>query len=148
MTGSIDNYDAVIIGAGPVGIATAATLKAIHKEAKILVADKRTETRRHYGLSVARDSIKYLADVLQRNSESEEARELEKLFRSWSGTVKRVSFMEDTLADRARELGVTVERDEKYKNLVTKQGVWHSGLLPSRSMHFRLDGMILRHALR
>jgi len=115
------NYDVVVIGAGPAGMATAGALKALNKNLKICVLDKRAETRRHYGLKLAKDSMNDLINILKSGSYPEDSKELTQLLESWKSKTLKVSVIEDELTKKAEDLGVKVIRNEQYKPHITSQ---------------------------
>lgn len=51
------HFDVVIIGAGPLGMTTACTLKAIHKQLNICVLEKRTVSTRDHSLKINWDAV-------------------------------------------------------------------------------------------
>ena len=115
------NYDVVIVGAGPVGITTAASLKAMNKDLKICVIDKRPDPTRNHGLNIKSDSVKKIIQTLEQalnspesNSNKADVISLKAKFSSWSNNFIRTNTIEDELAGIARAMGVDVLRQEDY----------------------------------
>ncbi len=115
------NYDVVVIGAGPIGITTACSLKAIYNGLNICVIDKRAEPQRNHGLRINADSVdkiqNLLSEVLKSNSTQanhENIKELQTIFKNWGGSFVRTSQIELDLAKTASKMGVIVLRDKMY----------------------------------
>lgn len=122
-------YDVIIVGAGPVGITTACTLKALNKDLQICVLDKRPETTRKHGLRIANDSVTKIHNVLQQSlSNPEDAaldrdniQKLDNIFQNWRTKVVRTNVIESTMAEKAQEMGITVLRGPDYE--ITEQNL-------------------------
>ncbi len=115
-------YDVVIVGAGPVGITTACTLKAIHKDLRVCVIDKRPDPQRNHGLKIKSDSINkiqaLLNQVLDSNSKYANAHDingLKHMLEGWRNNFIRTNQIEKDLALIAGDMGVMVLRDKKFE---------------------------------
>ncbi|MCH9625838.1 MAG: hypothetical protein S4CHLAM123_10200 [Chlamydiales bacterium] len=117
------NYDVVVVGAGPAGMATAGALKVLNKNLRICVLDKRAETRRHYGLKLAKDSMNDLINILKSGSCPEDSKELTQLLERWKSKTLKVSVIEDELTKKAEDLGVRVIRNEEYTPHITPENL-------------------------
>jgi 2-polyprenyl-6-methoxyphenol hydroxylase-like FAD-dependent oxidoreductase len=113
----LPNYDVIVVGAGPIGITTACTLKAVQNRLNICVIDKRPEPVRTHGLRINGDSVDKIQELLKStvNSDSfftnhEKLHELGKIFESWRDNFIRTSQIENDLASVASYLGITVLR--------------------------------------
>lgn len=118
------NYDVVIVGAGPVGMATAAFLKAQNRYLRVCVLDKRMETKRHYGLNLSKDSMKAVRETLERIPAASSDREIQSLIsltRQWSSSVQKVSVIEAKLRNIAEQLGVYVVRKNAFGEFITEE---------------------------
>lgn len=109
-------YDIGIIGAGPIGITTACAIQLLHPNARICVIDKRPEFTRNHGLNVRKDSVLEIQEILQKvfNEQPERSRPVQEFIASWSGNFVRTSDIEKKLGKIAKDLGITVLRDESY----------------------------------
>lgn len=115
------HFDVVVVGAGPVGIATATTLKSINKNLNICVIDKREIGTRSHGLKIQGDAVKRITEVMQKalkdSPESTHASlsSLMKIFTSWKNGFVRTTTIESDLAQKAAELGIEVLRGKDYE---------------------------------
>lgn len=116
------NYDVVIVGAGPIGITTACTLKALHKDLKICVLDKNAESKRNHGLSVGYDSVGKIHEIINAALAAPDAMTntanltaLKEIFKNWKNSFIRTSKIEQDLAKTAKEFGIEVLRDKAYE---------------------------------
>lgn len=119
------NYDVVIFGAGPFGMATAYLLALINKDARIGVYDTREETRRHYALHIAPDSMKAINRILKEHLNNPLSRQAEiksaiQFFNKWSGINKKTKDIEDGLTEKAKAIGVQVFRNKEYETQITE----------------------------
>lgn len=110
----------VIVGAGPVGITLACTLKSLNPTAKITVIDAREKPGRTHGLSIGSESIDMIKDALSECSSFDaefniKVQKFREIIDKWSGHFIRTNEIEMQLAEHARELGVEVLRGESYK---------------------------------
>lgn len=120
-----NNYDVVIFGAGPFGIATAYELALINKDARIAVFDTRDETRRHYALHIDHDAMQAINRVLKEHlsdplARQEEIKEAMQFFNGWAGRSQKTKDIEDSLAERAKNIGVRVFRNKEYETEITE----------------------------
>lgn len=130
------NFDVVVVGAGPIGITTACTLKAIHNHLNICVIDKRPEPVRNHGLRINGDSVDKIQTLLEStlNSNSSYAdpegiQGLHQIFEGWRDNFVRTSHIENELAKTAHQMGITVLRDkgctiteENFASLCSPEG--------------------------
>lgn len=112
-----------IIGAGPVGITTACTLKAISPDIQVTVLDKRPNPSRDHGLNIAKDSVGKIMDVMNRFCEniSDKVSDLKNTFTSWAGSFIRTNEIENSLKEKAEKLGVTVLKVKEFEKYITPQ---------------------------
>lgn len=144
------NYDVVVVGAGPIGITTACSLKAIHGKLHICVIDKRPEPQRNHGLRINGDAVDRIQQLLEDALHSPEASEknvlmLKKVFCSWRDNFVRTSQIEMSLASIAQNMGIAVLRDaackiteQNFATLCESQAVTSDigdGLLPAIFRH-------------
>jgi 2-polyprenyl-6-methoxyphenol hydroxylase-like FAD-dependent oxidoreductase len=112
------NYDVVVVGAGPIGITTACTLKAIHNHLNICVIDKRPEPVRNHGLHINGDSVDKIQQMLESNlnesayANPEGIKNLRTIFEGWRESFIRTSQIENDLAKTAHQMGITLLRDK------------------------------------
>jgi 2-polyprenyl-6-methoxyphenol hydroxylase-like FAD-dependent oxidoreductase len=115
------NNNIVIVGAGPIGITTACTLKALNKELNICVVDKRPEPGRSHGLRVQSDSVAKINELLTNallqkdsNVDVNNVNKLKGIFNQWirGNNFPRTSEIENTLGNAAKEMGIEVIRDK------------------------------------
>jgi 2-polyprenyl-6-methoxyphenol hydroxylase-like FAD-dependent oxidoreductase len=117
----------LIMGAGPAGIMTATALAAANPNAKITVVDIRQETRRNYGLHVAKDAIEAVRGVLQKilnpqdADQNRDVRSFRDYLISFKNRVFPVKDIENALAVKAEALGVKIVRKDSYRNILTNQ---------------------------
>jgi len=120
-------YDVAILGAGPAGAGYAAMLQAIDPERHICVVDIRAETRRSYSLSVAKDAIAAIHEVLQNNLSHVKNPELVIKFMAalnkWQGSDVSAQKIEEKLGKWAKRFGATITREVKYKEALTAEGI-------------------------
>ncbi len=114
------NYDVVVIGAGPVGIATACSIKAVNNSIQICVLDKLARRERHHEVLVKADTIEKIQYVLseaQKNyfSANDNVDRLMGVIRNWKDRVIPISKIEADLAGEARRMGVKVLRGKEYE---------------------------------
>lgn len=115
----IPNYDVVIVGAGPIGITTACTLKAIHNPLNICVIDKREEPGRNHGLKINADAVDKIQALMSESAcnplaKVEDLQQMTKIFAGWSENFVRTSFIETELAKTATAMGICVLRGKEY----------------------------------
>lgn len=115
------NYNVVVIGSGPVGIALACTLQALNRKARICVIDKRADTTRNHGLHIDSDSVAKLNEIFTKNLLTEDplvdkpaVAQLKELFKGWRGDVVRTNTIETTLEETAKRLAIDVFRGKEY----------------------------------
>jgi flavin-dependent dehydrogenase len=106
------HFDVVIVGAGPVGMATACTLKAIHASLQICVLDKRSASKRSHGLSIQADAIEKISQVLD---QSKECDRLKEIYASWKSRFIRTNEIEISLQEEAKRMGISVLRGSDYE---------------------------------
>lgn len=116
------NYDAAYVGAGPFGITAACLLKAINRDIRVVVIDKRPNPVRNHGLNTASDSINFILDrideILNKNlvyTQREALIDLRHQFSFWKGKFIRTNDIENILTEKARKMGVIVLREEKFE---------------------------------
>jgi len=110
----IDPYcDVAIVGAGPVGLATACTLKVLSKNLSICVFEKREEATRHHPLRIQSDSIDQLVQVLIKSPVQSEAKTaLCGQFTEWKDRSIATTEIQDRLNVLAGQLGVRILKGE------------------------------------
>lgn len=126
----LPTYDVVVVGAGPIGITTACTLKAIHHHLRICVLDKRPEPQRNHGLRINADSVDKIQQILAIMQENASAnslnvKNLKEVFEGWRENFIRTSQIETDLAKLAKGMDITLLRDNKYK--ITGEDLAFSG---------------------
>jgi len=109
------NYDVVIVGAGPVGITTACTLKAIKNDLNICVLDKRPTPQRNHGLLIQSDAIAAVSNILKPVRGNAHVASLQRIYSSWNGHFIRTNDIETKLQKQAETMGITVLRDKAYE---------------------------------
>lgn len=110
------NYDVVIVGAGPIGITTACTIKAKNPEIAVCVIDKRPKPTRNHGLSIKSDSVDAIQRVLQeRIVDPNAVANLGAIFQGWSNNFIRTVKIEEDLRQEAEKMKVTVLRGKEYE---------------------------------
>lgn len=118
-----NNIDVLIVGGGPVGMVTACTLKAINPSINVCVFDKRSEATRKHGLSIDRDAIARITEVLEEKLkqpdsivDKDAALKLLKRFKKWKSNVIATNQIEIKLTKFAREkLNIEVYRGKEYR---------------------------------
>lgn len=117
---SINTDSVVVVGSGPVGLATACMLKCMNKDVKITVFDKRTEATRKHGLYINWDTTAVVSSVLTAGKLSYEdvfatrLRSLRAQFMKWTNAVVRTNEIENTLIKIAKQLNIAVYRGPDY----------------------------------
>lgn len=114
-------YDVVIAGAGPVGMTTALTLKAMQRHLKICVIDKGIASERDHGFSVQSDSLAKIIALMDEaianngaNLNLKTAQDIKTFFTGWEGNVPLINEIEGTLIKTASDLGITILRGKDY----------------------------------
>lgn len=114
-------YDVAYVGAGPFGITAACALKALNRNIRIVVIDKRLEPIRNHGLNTAADSVDFFAarinDIVKLNmtcSERESLLHLRDQFLFWRKKFIRTNDIENILGEFAKKIGITVLRNEAF----------------------------------
>ncbi len=113
-------YDVVVVGAGPVGFATACSIKALNPEANICVIDKREDPTRNHGLNIRSDAVRKIQEVLYDTQLFTSADKgfrdhLVEVFDGWSGKFIRTTKIEADLAEKAKQMGIDVFRGKDYE---------------------------------
>lgn len=126
------NNNIVIIGAGPIGLATAIQLKSLNKNYNITIIEGRKEFTRGYALKVNRDSVKKIVATLDnclktadssnprlgeaRNStilsemkRRKKTEDVKKIFSGWGNRRVRINDMQTNLLEQAKSLGINIE---------------------------------------
>lgn len=119
------NYDVVVVGAGPVGLATACFIKTVNRNIKICVLDKRLKENRQQGLFLYVETVdqikQFLFEAVENDhfSSQDDAEHLIKILRSFSGGLVTIQKIVDDLTVEAGRMGVKVLRGNVYeiKNL-------------------------------
>jgi len=115
------NFDVVIVGAGPVGITTATTLKALNKDLLICVLDKRELPSRNHGLNIQSDSVNKIIEVMDKAVKDSPSTNhslmgsLKSMFVTWKNNFIRTKTIEEDLGQKAREMGITLLRGKDYE---------------------------------
>lgn len=115
------DYDVVIIGAGPVGIATACTLKALNNNLRICVLEKRPEATRNQALKIQSDAVQKVVStfkkILEENPQCENSKcihNLINIFNSWDGKNIQTKIIERDLANEATSMHVKIMRSNHF----------------------------------
>lgn len=103
-----------ILGAGPVGITCACTLKAAYPGLTITVLDKRQVAKRTHGLSIQSDSVAKITAILNSRPDAH-TKDLTATLEGWSGQFIRTNDIEQKLAVCAQNMGITVLRGSDYE---------------------------------
>lgn len=103
-----------ILGAGPIGITCACTLKAAYPGLNITVLDKRQVAKRTHGLSIQADSVAKITAILNASNDAH-TKDLTAVLQGWSGQFIRTNDIEKKLADCAQKMGITVLRGSNYE---------------------------------
>ncbi|MBA3721893.1 MAG: FAD-dependent monooxygenase [Parachlamydiaceae bacterium] len=118
------SYDIVIVGGGPVGLTEACLLKSLNKKLNICVLEGRSIATRDFGLSIAKDSVKRIASVIDNALanhnydpvERIDLKGLKKCLVEWSYFPSvRTNQIQTELSNRANNLGVKIFRGEQFK---------------------------------
>lgn len=109
------NIDVVVIGAGPIGITTASSLKALNPQLNICVLDKRAVATRNHGLKINADSVDKIQQTLLKVHGGANVLRLNAIFQGWSGQFIRTVKIEEDLAIEAKAMGVTLLRGPEYE---------------------------------
>ncbi len=120
-------FDVVIIGAGPIGITTACALKALNKNLRICVVDKRVDPTRNHGLKIQTDSVAKIHEILNLKAPDADAKaiaDIKNIFKNWENSFVKTNQIELDLSKKAQELGVTVIRDSSLN--ITKASLDHA----------------------
>ncbi len=107
--------DVAVIGAGPVGLATACTLKVLNRDINISVFEKRVEATREHALRIQNDSIRALVRTLKSSPfKDQEQTALIELFQGWKGKSIPTTEIQDKLTKKAHDLGIRVFKGPEY----------------------------------
>lgn len=117
-------FDVIVIGAGPIGIVTACSLKAIDDKLKICVVDKRPVPVRNHGLKINADSVLAIKGILDKylhreSSNAKNIQELQTIFEGWKDNFIRTNQIENELGKVASGMGIIVLRDKQYEVTVS-----------------------------
>lgn len=120
-------FDVAVIGAGPAGAGYAAMLQAIDPERKVCVVDIRAETKRSYSLSVAKDAIAAIHEVLQNNlnhvRNPVQVQKFMAALKKWQGSDVSAQKIEEKLGKWAIRFGATITREVRYKEALTVEEI-------------------------
>lgn len=121
MNANVNGYNVVVVGAGPIGITYAATLKAI-SNCEVTVIDGREKPTRNHGLKVGSDSVEKIHEVLSQAimeysnvASNTHIKMLSEIYADWKNGFIRTTKIELDIAEIAQKMGVKVLRGEDYK---------------------------------
>lgn len=114
------NFDVVIVGAGPIGITLSNLVKALNQHTTVCVLDKRVVGTRKHGLSLNKDALDEIQNVLnlalQTSKNISYINSLKDKISEWEEKkFVSTSYIEETLAMKASEVGVTILRGPEYE---------------------------------
>jgi flavin-dependent dehydrogenase len=106
--------DVAIIGGGPVGLATACTLKLLNENLSVCVFEKRDQATRHHPLRIQSDSINELVRTLQNSPfQSATKKALCQQLNQWKDRAISTAVIQDQLTFFANELGGRILKGEQ-----------------------------------
>lgn len=112
------NHNVLIIGAGPIGCATACLIKALNPRHVVNLIDRKPIPTNHLGIDIDSDSIakveELIKDFLNTKSEPHQLLHLKDLlliFKQWKGSLIRTSKIVEILNAKALQMGISVWRD-------------------------------------
>ena len=102
---SIKVYDALVVGAGPIGLMTAVKMKTDNPSVNIVVIEKRDEYTRGHTVKVEKTALRSLKN---------QHREFENILDEIVGHTP-IKKIEERLYTLAKKVGITVHRGSEYK---------------------------------